>query len=164
MVKKFYNVFFSEISHEKRLIRDLLHDYDIISTLGRPVRNASDSVSISFALGLIRMDVEEKSNMLVLSAWTKYVSYLGVVVLLIFYLFGFYVAFNTVQVMSQQVVGRTEETSTYSWSRFCTVNCQTMASNYQLSHLRPCREPNPGLRGGRQEFYHVVLLKFPPSL
>ena len=84
MVKKLYNVFFSEISHEKRLIRDLLHDYDIISTLGRPVRNASDSVSISFALGLIRMDVEEKSNMLVLSAWTKYVSYLGVVVLLIF--------------------------------------------------------------------------------
>ena len=29
-----------------------------------------------------------------------------------------------------------------------------MASNYQLSHLRPCREPNPGLRGGRRECYH----------
>ena len=39
-------------------------------------------------------------------------------------------------------------------SRFCTVNCQTMASNYQLSHLRLCREPNPDLRGGRRECYH----------
>ena len=35
-------------------------------------------------------------------------------------------------------------------SRFCTVNCRPTASNYQLSHLRPCWEPNPGLRGGRQ--------------
>ena len=36
---------------------------------------------------------------------------------------GFYVAFNTVQVISQRVVGRAEETSTYSLSGFCTVNC-----------------------------------------
>ena len=39
-------------------------------------------------------------------------------------------------------------------SRFSTVNYQPMASNYQLSHLRPCREPNPGLRGGKRECYH----------
>ena len=39
------------------------------------------------------------------------------------HLFGVYVAFNTVQVISQRVVGRAEETSTYSSSRFCTVNC-----------------------------------------
>ena len=64
---------------------------------------------------------------------------------------GFYVAFNTVQVISRWVVGRAEETSTYSWSRFCTVNCRPTVSNYQLSHLRPCWEPNPGLRGGRRE-------------
>ena len=68
--------------------------------------------------------------------------------LFIFIYLGFYVTFNTVQ------VGRAEETSTYSWSRFCTVNCRPTASNYQLSHLRPCREPNPGLRGGRRECYH----------
>ena len=61
---------------------------------------------------------------------------------------GFYVAFNTVQVISRRVVGRAEETSTYSSLGFCTVNCRPMASNYQLSHLRPCRESNPGLRGG----------------
>ena len=55
------------------------------------------------------------------------------------------------------VVGRAEETSTYSSSRFCTVNCRPTASNYHLSHLRPCREPNPGLRGGRRECYHPRL-------
>ena len=70
------------------------------------------------------------------------------------YLFGVYVVFNTVQVISRRVVGRAEETSTYSSSGFCTVNCRPTASNYQLSHLRPCQEPNPGLRGGRRECYH----------
>ena len=69
----------------------------------------------------------------------------------IFIYLGFYVAFNTVQVISRQVVGRAEETSTYSSSGFCTVNCRPTASNYQLSHLRPCWELNPGLRGGRRE-------------
>ena len=63
---------------------------------------------------------------------------------------GFYVAFITVQVKSLRVVGRAEETSTYSSSGFCTVNCPPTESNYQLSHLRPCQEPNPGLRGGRR--------------
>ena len=53
----------------------------------------------------------------------------------LFIYLGFYVAFNTVQVISQLVVGSAEETSTYSWSGFCTVNCQPTASNYQLSHL-----------------------------
>ena len=67
---------------------------------------------------------------------------------------GFYVAFNTVQVISRRAVGRAEETSTYSLSGFCTVNSLPTASNYQLSHLRPCREPNPGLRGGKRECYH----------
>ena len=69
---------------------------------------------------------------------------------------GLYVAFNTVQVILRQVVGRAEETSTYSWSRFSTVNCRPMASNCQLSHLRSGWESNPDLRGGRQECYHCV--------
>ena len=34
---------------------------------------------------------------------------------------GFYVAFNTVQAISRQVVGRAEETSTLSSLGFCTV-------------------------------------------
>ena len=49
---------------------------------------------------------------------------------------GFYVAFNTVQVISRWLVRRAEETSTYSSLGFCTVNCRPTASNYQLSHLR----------------------------
>ena len=65
-----------------------------------------------------------------------------------YYLFiylGFYVAFNSVQVISRRVVGRAEETSTYSSLGFCTVNCRPTASNYQLSHLRPCREQSTTL-------------------
>ena len=44
--------------------------------------------------------------------------------------------------------------TTYSSSGFRTVNCRPAASNYQLSHLRPCQEPNPGLRVGRRECNH----------
>ena len=55
----------------------------------------------------------------------------------LFIYLGFYVAFNTVQVISRRVVVRAEETSTYSSLGFCTVNCRPTASNYQLSHLSP---------------------------
>ena len=41
----------------------------------------------------------------------------------LFIYLGFYVAFNTLQVISRRVVGRAEETSTYSLLGFCTVNC-----------------------------------------
>ena len=74
---------------------------------------------------------------------------------------GFYVAFNTVQVISRWVVGRAEKTSTYSSLGFCTVNCRPTASNYQLCHLRLCQESNPGLRGGRREFA-TTLPPWPP--
>ena len=37
----------------------------------------------------------------------------------LFIYLGFYVAFNTVQVISRRVVGRAEETSTYSSLGFC---------------------------------------------
>ena len=72
----------------------------------------------------------------------------------LFICLGFYIAFNTVQVISRWVVGRAEETSTYSSLGLCTVNCRPMVSNYQLSHLRPSRGSNPSLRGGRRECYH----------
>ena len=79
---------------------------------------------------------------------------------ILFYL-GFYVVFNTVQVISGRVVGRAEETSTYSSLGFCTVNCRPTASNYLLSYLRPCRGSNPGLRGGRRECYHSATVAPP---
>ena len=69
----------------------------------------------------------------------------------VFIYFGFYVTFNTVQVISRRVVGRAEETSTYSWSRFCAVNCRPTASNYHLSLLRLGREPKSDFKGGMQE-------------
>ena len=46
------------------------------------------------------------------------------------------------------------ENHTYSWSRFCTANCQPMVRNYQLSHLRSGRELNSDLRDGKRECYH----------
>ena len=63
------------------------------------------------------------------------------------YLFGALRRFQ--HCTGRRVVGRAEETSTHSSLGFCTVNCQPTASNYQLSHLRPCWELNPGLKGGR---------------
>ena len=55
---------------------------------------------------------------------------------MVYFLFGVLCRF-TVQVISRRVVGRAEETSTYSSLGFCTVNCRPTASNYQLSHLWP---------------------------
>ena len=62
---------------------------------------------------------------------------IAAILLYLFIYLGFYVTFDTVQVISRRVVGRAEETSTYSSSGICTVNCRLTASNYQLSHLRP---------------------------
>ena len=66
----------------------------------------------------------------------------------LFIYLGFYVAFKTVQVISRRVVGSAEETSTYSSLGFCTVNCRPTASNYQLSHLRPCDDRTPASEVG----------------
>ena len=70
------------------------------------------------------------------------------------YLFGVLRRFHHRTGHITRVVGRAEEIQTYSSSGFCTVNCRPTASNYQLSHMRLCQEPNPGLRNGRQQCYH----------
>ena len=51
-------------------------------------------------------------------------------------LFKLFIWGFTVQDISRQVVFVSRETSTYSWSRFCTVNCRPSVRNYQLSHIR----------------------------
>ena len=79
----------------------------------------------------------------------------------LFVYLGFYVAFNTVQVISQRVVGRAEETSTYSSLGFYTVNCRPTASNYQLSHLRPCRDQTPASEVGGESV--TTLPPWPPK-
>ena len=48
-------------------------------------------------------------------------------------------------------VGMDEETSTYSWSRFCTVNCRLTESN---THMSSGWDSNYDLRGGRRVCYH----------
>ena len=68
----------------------------------------------------------------------------------LFIYLGLYVTFNTVQVISRRVVGMAKETSTYSWSRFCTVNCKQLPA----FPFEEVWEPNPDLRGGRRECYH----------
>ena len=82
-------------------------------------------------------------------------NYMALAILIFIYLpiylfiyLRFYVAFNTVQVISRWVVGRAEETSTYSSSGFCLVNCRPTASNYQLSHLRPFLNHTPASEVG----------------
>ena len=47
----------------------------------------------------------------------KFWFFIDMFIYLFIYL-GFYIAFNTVQVISQRVVGRAEETSTYSGKGF----------------------------------------------
>ena len=64
----------ASLSDEKRLIHSLLSAYKHVGLTGRPVRNISQPVLVYFGLGLIKMQVEEKDNMLSISAWTKYVS------------------------------------------------------------------------------------------
>ena len=71
---------------------------------------------------------------------------------------GLYVAFNTLQVISRWVVGSTEETSTYSSSGLCTVNCRPTASNCQLSHLRSGREPKPRSQRWEARCYHSATM------
>ena len=49
---------------------------------------------------------------------------------------GFYIAFNTVQIISRRGLLWADETRTYSWSSFCTANCLPLVRNCQLSHIR----------------------------
>ena len=64
--------------------------------------------------------------------------------------------FPFISVILWPVVGQMEQTSAYSWSRFCTVIHGPMAGNYQLSHLRSGRDSNSRLRAGRWVCYHCT--------
>ena len=66
-----------DISAEKQLARDLLRIYRRAGTVGRPVRNASTVVHVEFGLGLLKMDILEKDNLLTMSVWSRYVSLMG---------------------------------------------------------------------------------------
>ena len=59
----------------------------------------------------------------------------------------FYITPSPFLVTLWHIVGRAEETRTHSWSRFCTVNCQLMVINYQVSHMRSSQDLHSDLRG-----------------
>lgn len=58
----------------KQCIDVFVNRYSRVGTTGRPVKNASTPVQVLYGLGLIKMEVMEKDNMLSISAWTRYVS------------------------------------------------------------------------------------------
>ena len=62
------------MSAEKCLIRQLLQRYQNLGRNGRPVRNVNDTVDVEFGLGLIQMELDEKSKVLKMSMWSRYVS------------------------------------------------------------------------------------------
>ena len=63
-----------DISAEKRLIKELFDRYNKCGVDGRPVKNTSHPVSVQFGLGLIKLELMEKENMLYMSTWTRFVS------------------------------------------------------------------------------------------
>ena len=100
-----------------------------------------------------------------LPIFIPYLNSLTFIYLFIYLVFN--VAFNTVQVISRWVVGKAQETSTYSWSRFCTVSYQPMPMTngpktgpwlHSGNTLRSGFGSRPDLRGGRRECYHCVTM------
>jgi len=62
------------LSNEKRLIKDLLANYENFGIIGRPVRNSSDTISVTFGLALIQiLDLDERNQILNTNVWSRYV-------------------------------------------------------------------------------------------
>ena len=61
------------LSEEKLLIRHLLRRYEVVGRGGRPVTNMSESIRVEFGLGLIQMELDEKSKIFTTSMWTRLV-------------------------------------------------------------------------------------------
>ena len=62
------------LSNEKRLIKRLLSNYENVGVVGRPVRNTSETITVSFGLALIQiLDLDEKNQILNTNVWSRYV-------------------------------------------------------------------------------------------
>ena len=64
---------YPSVSAEKRLCRELMSNYSGLGLNGRPVINMSTPIVVSFSLGLINMDLDEKHKILISSMWSRYV-------------------------------------------------------------------------------------------
>lgn len=62
-------------SSEKRLIKQLVDNYERAGKIGRPVKNTKDRVVVGYGLSLFQLlDLDEKNQILTVNVWTKYVS------------------------------------------------------------------------------------------
>jgi len=63
------------MSAEKMLIKTLLDHYAEVGVVGRPVYNTSETIYISYGIGLIQiLDLDEKNQILTTNVWCRYVS------------------------------------------------------------------------------------------
>ena len=65
---------YDRASPEKLLCRDLLRKYHSLGLNGRPVMDRNRTITVFLKLGLIQVDLDEKSRILTLSVWAQYVS------------------------------------------------------------------------------------------
>src|SRR6218665_1868417 len=65
----------SAMSDEKRLIKHLLEEYEMVGVVGRPVFNTSQTINVQYGLALIQiLDLDEKNQVLTTNVWSRYVS------------------------------------------------------------------------------------------
>ncbi|XP_059142395.1 neuronal acetylcholine receptor subunit alpha-10-like isoform X2 [Physella acuta] len=61
------------MSHEKRLIRDLIGNYSERGKMGRPVAEQNDTITISYGMSLIQiLDLDERNQILTTNVWATY--------------------------------------------------------------------------------------------
>lgn len=66
------------LSHEKRLIKDLIDTYEKAGKTGRPVKNSSEAILLKYGLGLVQiLRLDEKNQVLTIRAWNRLVCSLG---------------------------------------------------------------------------------------
>ncbi|KAL8563794.1 hypothetical protein ACOMHN_058652 [Nucella lapillus] len=62
-----------EMSHEKRLIQDLIRNYKELGIMGRPVKDQNDTITIKYGLSLIQiLDLDERNQILTTNVWATY--------------------------------------------------------------------------------------------
>ncbi|CAL1545668.1 unnamed protein product [Lymnaea stagnalis] len=62
-----------QMSHEKRLIKDLIGNYSERGKMGRPVQEQSDKITIKYGMSLIQIvDLDERNQILTTNVWPTY--------------------------------------------------------------------------------------------
>ena len=65
----------TEMSLEKKLIKDMLTNYANLGKMGRPVAFDNETLKVHFGLSLIQiLDLDERNQVLTTNVWATYVS------------------------------------------------------------------------------------------